>query len=245
MTRLGGSARPVLATAVAAGMLAVLLAAPASADARVVLSHVQFQPSQVTITAGQTVTWVHQDGNTPHSVTSDPGSPERFDSNPNCSSLITATCMTQNSPPFTHTFSTPGTYAYHCKVHANMTGTVVVDPAPNTTTTTTAPPATAPLATVTTRPTTTATRALTASNTTTTTQAGSTTTGLALTPGAPPPLGPDPLAATQATRARSGGGGGGGGGVMPLVVALLVVAGGGGYLLWRLRPRHAPPAGGE
>ncbi|GAC1371305.1 MAG: hypothetical protein NVSMB32_15520 [Actinomycetota bacterium] len=27
---------------------------------------------------------------------------------------------------FVHTFRTPGTFAYHCQIHSNMTGNVVV-----------------------------------------------------------------------------------------------------------------------
>jgi plastocyanin len=32
---------------------------------------------------------------------------------------------------FLHTFTTAGTYAYHCRIHSGMTGTVIVAPGPN------------------------------------------------------------------------------------------------------------------
>ena len=60
-----------------------------------------------------------------HSVTADPGQAEQFDSDP--AGLPTGT----SHPPgqgFIHTFNHVGTFAYHCKVHPEMRGTIEVIP---------------------------------------------------------------------------------------------------------------------
>ena len=71
-----------------------------------------FSPKEVTIKKGTTVTWTNQDSAV-HTVTSDT---DLFDSG----SLA-------KGKSFSYTFSTVGTFAYHCTPHkANMTGTIVV-----------------------------------------------------------------------------------------------------------------------
>lgn len=72
-----------------------------------------YKPPDIVISAGQTVTWVWDDGSVVHDVVSEDGS-EKFRS------------KLQNSGAFTHTFSTPGRYSYYCTVHPNMRGTVKV-----------------------------------------------------------------------------------------------------------------------
>jgi len=76
------------------------------------ITNFQFSPSPLTIKAGTTVTWTNSDAVT-HTVTSDDGT--TFSSG-----NIT------NGQTFTFTFSTPGTYTYHCAIHPSMIGTVVV-----------------------------------------------------------------------------------------------------------------------
>ncbi|MBW3620507.1 MAG: hypothetical protein KY461_09695 [Actinobacteria bacterium] len=95
--------------------------AQATADVAVVDS--AFQPRDVTVDAGGTVTWT-QTGSLPHSVTADDGS---FDSHPDCGD---GDCMGPGDT-FPHTFEDAGTYAYHCRVHGapggvGMAGTVTV-----------------------------------------------------------------------------------------------------------------------
>ncbi len=78
------------------------------------ISGFAFNPQVITITAGTIVTWTNLDGFT-HTTTSDIGSMDPWDSNgigPNGF--------------FTKTFDIPGTYTYHCNIHAFMHGTVVV-----------------------------------------------------------------------------------------------------------------------
>lgn len=72
-----------------------------------------FTPPTVTISAGQSVEWIFQDAN-PHTVTADDDS---------FSSPKTGLA---NAKTFSHTFATAGTYKYHCYIHPQMLGTVVV-----------------------------------------------------------------------------------------------------------------------
>lgn len=71
-----------------------------------------FRPGELTIEAGQTVVWTNT-GTRQHTVTANDGS---FDSG-----------RLDSSGTFSHTFTTPGTYAYKCSVHPGlMSGTVTV-----------------------------------------------------------------------------------------------------------------------
>jgi plastocyanin len=71
----------------------------------------EFEPADLSVSVGTTVTWENE-GPTSHTVTADDGS---FDSTP-----IVA------GASFSHTFDTAGTFAYHCAIHPEMTGTVTV-----------------------------------------------------------------------------------------------------------------------
>jgi len=107
----------------------------------VVLQHVQFVPATLTIAPGETVTWRHDDGSTPHSVTADDGS---FDSNASCIPSVASTCLAQGQT-FARTFPDAGTFRYHCKVHGSMTGTVMVTAPVDPTTLPETPPPTTPV----------------------------------------------------------------------------------------------------
>ena len=75
-----------------------------------------FSPNPFTkslATSGQ-VTWVNNDG-VQHDLESDTGGV--FDSGD----------MSPNGT-FSHTFTAAGTYAYHCSIHPNMVGTIVITP---------------------------------------------------------------------------------------------------------------------
>ena len=86
------------------------LAAPVAAD-HVAIQGFAFGPAAITVKPGTTVTWTQQDEDQ-HTVTANDGS---FTS----AALITGAT-------YTHTFTAPGTYAYHCSIHPFMHGTVVV-----------------------------------------------------------------------------------------------------------------------
>jgi plastocyanin len=84
--------------------------APVATD-KVAIQGFAFGPATITVKPGTTVTWTQQDEDQ-HTVTANDGS---FTSSP----LITGTT-------YTHTFTAPGTYQYHCSIHPFMHGTVVV-----------------------------------------------------------------------------------------------------------------------
>lgn len=71
-----------------------------------------FTPQTLTITPGSTVIWTNSDS-VAHTVVSDSGSE------------IDSPSLTKGES-FSHTFTTPGTYTYHCSIHPNMKGTIIV-----------------------------------------------------------------------------------------------------------------------
>jgi plastocyanin len=72
-----------------------------------------FTPPSVTASVGQTVAWVFQDAN-PHTVTADDDS------------FTSPKGGLANGKTYSHTFDKAGTYKYHCFIHPQMFGTVVV-----------------------------------------------------------------------------------------------------------------------
>jgi plastocyanin len=106
-------------------------AAPAQA-ADVSISNFSFMPSSITIAQGDSVKWTWAGPDTNHSVTAKAGQADSFDSDPG------KTPTSLDHPPgstFSHTFNTPGTFSYFCKVHSFMTGKVVVNGPPGSDTT--------------------------------------------------------------------------------------------------------------
>ncbi|HTE21520.1 MAG TPA: cupredoxin family copper-binding protein [Candidatus Limnocylindria bacterium] len=73
-----------------------------------------FRSASITVKKGTTVTWTNKDS-VQHSVVPDTES-NAFDG----SELLA------KDASYSFTFSVPGTYAYHCGPHPNMTGTVTV-----------------------------------------------------------------------------------------------------------------------
>lgn len=73
-----------------------------------------FSPATITVKVGTTVTWTNQDS-AAHTVTSDSGSKDSFDSG----------SMAQGKT-FSHTFKTAGTFNYICTFHPDMMGKVEV-----------------------------------------------------------------------------------------------------------------------
>jgi plastocyanin len=70
-----------------------------------------FEPASLEVATGTTVTWTNT-GQERHTATADDGS---FDSG-----------RLRAGESFSFTFNTPGTFAYHCDVHPDMTGTIIV-----------------------------------------------------------------------------------------------------------------------
>jgi len=70
-----------------------------------------FSPKTATITHGQSVCWQNS-SSTLHTVTDSGGA---FDTDLPVGQI------------FVHTYALAGTYPYHCKIHAGMTGTITVN----------------------------------------------------------------------------------------------------------------------
>ena len=75
------------------------------------IANFAFGPPTITVHAGTAVTWTNSDDD-PHTVVADAGA---FKSK-----------ALDTGDTFTQTFSTPGTYSYHCSLHPYMVGKVVV-----------------------------------------------------------------------------------------------------------------------
>ena len=86
-------------------------AVSAAAETAITIKGFAFNPASQTVAVGSTVTWMNQDS-AGHTVTADDGS---FGSK-----------TIANGQTFSQTFSTAGTYTYHCAIHKTMTATVVV-----------------------------------------------------------------------------------------------------------------------
>lgn len=99
-------------------MLAALLTvvaggahAASPTEVRVSIDQFKFQPAEVSVEAGDTVTWINDDTEE-HTVTAT----DRSYSSPGL----------EQAETFSHRFTAPGTYRYFCALHPHMTATVVV-----------------------------------------------------------------------------------------------------------------------
>ncbi len=98
-----------------AGALTVAVAAKpsrAASDTEVGIDNFVYNPQQVTVKAGTTVTWTNRD-DIPHTVTSQTG--------------VFRSKALDTDDKFSFTFATPGSYPYFCALHPHMTGTIVVE----------------------------------------------------------------------------------------------------------------------
>ena len=103
-----GAIAPLVAIAIAA-------ASPArAATIEVKIDNFSFNPKQVTVKAGDTVTWVNHD-DIPHTVTS--------------KTLVFRSKALDSDDKFSFTFTAPGSFDYFCSLHPMMTGTIVVEAA--------------------------------------------------------------------------------------------------------------------
>ncbi len=72
----------------------------------------KYAPDPVTVAAGQAVRWDFKDRGNPHTVTAEDAS---FESE-----------LLEDGKSWTHTFRLVGSFKYHCSIHPQMVGTVVV-----------------------------------------------------------------------------------------------------------------------
>jgi plastocyanin len=84
-----------------------------STTAKVSIDNSVFDPKELVVTAGASVTWVNTD-DVAHTVTSN-AAPPLFGSK-----------TLHTGDKFSFEFKTPGTYDYFCKAHPYMTGKVIV-----------------------------------------------------------------------------------------------------------------------
>ena len=96
--------------AVVAAMLLPVGAARAE-DVAVHIDNFVFEPAQLTVTVGQTVTWTNRD-DIPHTVV--------------CAGKFRSKTMDTDGT-FSFTFTAPGEYKYFCSLHPHMTGAVKVE----------------------------------------------------------------------------------------------------------------------
>ncbi len=134
--RLAGRIALAALVALAVGHHGAPRLAGAQATQAVRIVDFAFEPATLTVSAGTRVTWTHA-GQAPHTVTSDTGA---FDSG-----------RLTGGQTFAFTFTSAGTFAYHCEIHPNMRAQVVVQAAalaaqPAPTVQASAPRATAPAA---------------------------------------------------------------------------------------------------
>jgi plastocyanin len=108
-----------LARNLALGAMGILVAAVMSAagpvyaaDTEVKIDNFTFNPQQITVKAGTTVTWANHD-DIPHTVVS--------------KTFIFKSKALDTDDKFSFTFTTPGTFEYFCSLHPHMTGSIVVE----------------------------------------------------------------------------------------------------------------------
>jgi plastocyanin len=82
----------------------------------ITIKNFAFNPETLTVRTGTTVTWVNQD-EAIHQVDTDSGVPVTF----------TSPSLDKGSS-YEFTFTQPGTYSYHCTIHTEMKGTIIVEP---------------------------------------------------------------------------------------------------------------------
>jgi plastocyanin len=104
---------PVDSAAQGATKASVPATQPTAKAVSVKIDNFTYQPKELEVAVGTTVTWQNAD-DVPHTATSK-DDPQVFDSG-----------ALDTDEKFSFTFSKPGKYAYYCKVHPHMTGVVIV-----------------------------------------------------------------------------------------------------------------------
>ena len=103
--------RTYFTRAVLFALLVVATTANAAASA-VKIQGFAFEPTRLTISAGDKVTWTNRDDE-PHIVVS---AGAQFASSP----------ALDTDDSYATTFTKPGTYVYFCSIHPHMVGTIIV-----------------------------------------------------------------------------------------------------------------------
>ena len=82
-----------------------------ASQSTVIIQNFAFNPNTITIKAGTNVTWINQDSAI-HDVSSDSGA--------------FASSDLSKGEKYTHNFTKPGEYPYHCNEHPYMKGKIIV-----------------------------------------------------------------------------------------------------------------------
>lgn len=82
-----------------------------SSTQQIAIRDFAFQPADLTVAAGTTLTWTNHDG-APHTVTFRNG--------------MADSGTLSSGQSFSYTFATPGSFAYYCRIHTNMVAEVKV-----------------------------------------------------------------------------------------------------------------------
>ena len=90
---------------------AVVGAAPPGSGPRVTIRDFAFAPATLTVPVGGSVSWLNEDAE-PHTVVADDGA-------------IRSSAL-DTGDGYTYRFAAAGTFRYHCSIHPQMTGAVVV-----------------------------------------------------------------------------------------------------------------------
>jgi len=83
----------------------------APSEAQVTIQGFAFDPVELTVTVGTTVTWTNEDS-APHTITSDDG---QWDSG-----------SFSQGGTYSRVFDQAGSFGYYCAIHTSMKGTIVV-----------------------------------------------------------------------------------------------------------------------
>lgn len=110
----------LLVPGIGRSVLAATAQRPAATTVNVSIENFAFSPATVNVAVGSTVVWTQKDS-VAHTVTSD-------------NNAWTNSGPLNQGATFSHTFTKPGTYTYHCAIHPNMTGAIVVGAAASATT---------------------------------------------------------------------------------------------------------------
>ncbi|MEU5428909.1 cupredoxin domain-containing protein [Streptomyces olivoreticuli] len=78
----------------------------------VTIANHAFNPAEQPVRAGETVTWINVEDGVPHTVTSDT---RLWDSG-----------VIDPGSTFSRVFPAPGTFRYHCDIHPDMKGAILV-----------------------------------------------------------------------------------------------------------------------
>ena len=93
------------------GLMATQIHAARCEDLAIMIDNFTFEPAQLTVKAGTTITWKNRD-DIPHTVVS-------------AGKFRSKTLDTDDS--FTFTFTAAGDYTYFCSLHPHMKGTIKVE----------------------------------------------------------------------------------------------------------------------